>query len=116
MKLIFTARHFKAHNSLKEFAESETEKLKRFYDGILKCDVILSYEKASNSVKTSEVIVTANTHHVFTSKESSDDFRISMEAAFDKVIVQIKKFKEKLKSNHTDKHLKQLEFNPLTEL
>jgi putative sigma-54 modulation protein len=101
MKFIFTSRHFKAHGSLKEFAEKEIEKLNKFYDGIMKCEVILSYEKPANSIKIAEIIVDTNTHTILTSKASSGDFLGSMEMAFDKIRSQLKKLKEKLKSSHS---------------
>lgn len=104
MKFIFTSRHFKAHDSLKEFAEKEIEKLNRFYDGIMKCEVILSYEKPSNSIKIAEIIVDTNTHSILTAKASTGDFMASMEMAFDKIRSQIKKLKEKLKSSHSQRH------------
>ncbi len=103
MNFTLTARHFKAHDTLKEFAEAEIDKIARFYDGIIKSEVILSYEKPTNSVKNAEVIVKINNHHTFTSKEQSDDFKVSIERAVDKVAAQIKKYKERLKENHSEK-------------
>jgi ribosomal subunit interface protein len=109
MTLIFTARHFKAHDTLKEFAEAELFKITKYYDGIIRSEVILSYDKPTNSIKTAEVIVHANNHHTFTAKESSDDFKISIESAIDKIAIQIKKFKEKLKDTKaTIKAIEQL--------
>jgi ribosomal subunit interface protein len=103
MKFILTSRHFKAHPTIKEFAENEIEKIGKFYDGIIKCEVILSYQKSTNSVKTAEVIVSANNHHTITARAQSDDFMVSIEGAIDKAVSQIKKLKEKIKSNHTQK-------------
>ncbi len=103
MNFILTARHFKAHDTLKEFAEGQAEKINKFYDGVIKTEVILSYEKPQNSLKIAEVISTATPHHIFTAKESSDDFNVSIESAVNKVIAQIKKYKDKHKSNHSEK-------------
>jgi putative sigma-54 modulation protein len=103
MKFLFTARHFKAHDNLKETAQNEADKLKRFYDGLIGCEVILSYEKAVNSIKTAEVIITANSHHVFKAIESSEDFKVSLDSAFNKVEIQLRKFKDKIRTNNSDK-------------
>ena len=100
MNFTLTARHFKAHETLKEFAEGEIEKITKYYDGIIKSEVILSYDKPANSIKYAEVIVKLNNHHVFTAKEESEDFVISIERAVDKVAVQVKKYKDKLKPVH----------------
>jgi putative sigma-54 modulation protein len=106
MKFTFTSRHFRAHETIKKFAANEIEKISRFYDGIMKCEVILSFEKATNSVKTAEVILRINNHHTITAKEKTDDFLASIEGAVDKVAVQLKKYKDKLKSNHGNRELK----------
>jgi len=103
MNFTLTARHFKAHDSLKEFAEAEIEKVTRFYDGIIKCEVILSYENPTNSVKNAEVILKINNHHTFAAKEKSNDFKVSIENAVDKISSQLKKYKDKLKPNHSEK-------------
>lgn len=103
MKFTFTSRHFKAHDTLKEFALSELEKINRFYDGVMKCEVILSFEKSTNSVKTAEVIVKINNHHTITAREQTDDFTTSIVGAVDKAVIQIKKYKDKLRSNHSPK-------------
>ncbi len=99
MKVNLTSRHFKAHVTLKEHAEIELHKIDKFYDGLIKAEVILSYEKPSNSVKTAEILVTSNSHHTFTASARSDDFKVSIESAVDKVVTQIKKHKEKIKSS-----------------
>ena len=104
MKFILTSRHFKAHPTIKEFAEQEVEKIGKFYDGVLKCEVILSFQKSANSVKIAEVIVKANNHQTITAKEQSNDFKVSIEGAVNKAVSRIKKLKEKIKSNHTSKH------------
>jgi len=103
MKFTFTSRHFKAHDSLKELAQTEVEKISKYYDGIIKCEVILSFERVANSIKIAEFIINSNNHHTFTAKEQSEDFKISIVGAADKIISQIKKYKEKIKSNHSYK-------------
>jgi ribosomal subunit interface protein len=95
MKFTFTARHFKAHDSLKELAKGNAEKLSKLYDGIIGCEVILSYEKSVNSIKTAEIIVQANSHHTFKSTDTTDDFHTSVENAFEKIESQLKKYKDK---------------------
>jgi putative sigma-54 modulation protein len=104
MKFVFTSRHFKAHDSLKEFAKNESEKLNKFFDGIMKCEVILSYEKPTNSIKIADVIIDTNTHSIITAKAESDDFKLSMERSFAKAEIQIKKLKSKIKTNHNQSH------------
>lgn len=106
----FTSRHFKATESLRKFAETEAGKLNKYYDGLIKCDVILSPVRPMSSIKTAEVIVTANSHHIFTSKVKTENYRLSIERAFVKMKGQLKKFKEKLKSNHSVKSPKRFQY------
>ena len=55
MNVKFTARHFRPHPDVKEHALDTVKKLDKFYDGIVTRNVILSYERATNSVKTAEI-------------------------------------------------------------
>lgn len=109
MTFILTARHFKAHDSLKEFAESESEKLNKIYDGIIKTEVILSYDKPTNSIKNAEVIIHGKSQHTFKAVESSDDFHKAIEGAFSKVETQLRKFKDKITDHNGARAAKQLE-------
>ncbi len=109
MTFLFTARHFKAHDTLKEFAEAECHKFSKYYDGIIKTEVILSYDKPENSIKHAEVIVHARNNQTFTAKESSDDFMKSIEASMSKIETQVKKYKDKLTDHNADKAVKNFE-------
>lgn len=78
-----------------EYAEEAVGKLERYYDGILKCEVKLSFEKARNSVKVAEIILSVYKTKI-TSVQSSDDFNKSIDGAVEKVVAQLKKYKDKL--------------------
>ena len=54
MNIKFTARHFRPRASVKEHALQAVEKLGKFYDGIVSATVVLSFERATNSVKTAD--------------------------------------------------------------
>lgn len=95
MNIKVTARHFKAHDSLIEYAENSVEKLLRYYDGIIKGDVILSFEKARNSVKVAEVILSVYGTKL-TGVTRTDDFFKSIDGSIEKVGVQLKKYKDRL--------------------
>ncbi len=94
MRLNITARHFNASDRLKAYTEKEVRRLKRYYDGILDCDVILDYEKQS---QVAEIVL-----HVYGSKltvrEKSEDMYKSINLAVDKLERQLKKYKGKLRS------------------
>ena len=95
MTITVTSRHFKAHPSLVEYAEAAMSSLERYYDGIIKCEVILSFERKRNSTKIAEVILSVYKHRI-AAEERTEDFFKSIDAASGKALVQLKKFKERL--------------------
>ncbi|MBP1648664.1 MAG: hypothetical protein H6Q30_2109 [Bacteroidetes bacterium] len=102
MHIKFTARHFRAHTEIKEHAMEMVKKLDRFYDGIVTADIILSYERATKSVKTAEI----NLHvygGVLTAKEKSEDYVKSIDAAVEKLTQQLSKYKSKLRGKDKGK-------------
>ncbi len=97
MHIKFTARHFRAHAEIREHALEMVEKLDKFYDGIVTADIVLSYERATKSVKMAEI----NLHvygGILTAKEKSDDYVKSIDAAIEKLTQQLAKYKTKLRA------------------
>jgi ribosomal subunit interface protein len=94
MDIHVTARHFKAHETLRMYATETVKKLERFYNGILSADVILSFEKKQNSVKAAEVHVKVF-GTVIKALEKTDDFNKSIDAAVEKAERQLQKYKSK---------------------
>lgn len=95
MNTIVTSRHFKAHDTLVDYAKAAVEKLDHYYDGIFKCEVKLSFQKSHKSVKIAEIIVTVYKNKI-TAAAESDDFEKSVDGSVDKVLARLKKYKEKL--------------------
>lgn len=99
MQITFTARHFKANESLKDYSETEISRLQKFFDGIVDCDVVLIKERnnqiADITLKVSNGILAV--------RESSDDFFKSIDQAVDKLERQIKKFKGKNRKHSHEK-------------
>jgi len=97
MSITVTSRHFKAHNSLVDYATEAVDRLSHFYDGIIKGEVILIFEKVRNSTKIAEIKI-AVYGATLTAKHSSDDFQKSIDKAVGKLEVRLKKYKDKLRS------------------
>ncbi len=96
MDVRLTARRFKPHKEIKDHAVEAIRKLDRFYDGIVRSDIILSFEHTPNSVKSAEI----NLHvdgAVLTAKDHSDDFYKSIDLAVVKLERQLSKYKTKLR-------------------
>ncbi len=102
MDINFTARRFRAHPEIKSYALAEVKKLERLYNGIVKADIILFYERGTNSVKTAEV----NLHVygvILTARQRSDDYVKAIDGAMEKLEAQLKKYKSKLREKDKTK-------------
>jgi len=96
MKLTTTARHFEASPELIEHTTEKLTRLKRYFDQILRVDVIMSVEKFRH---IAEINVHVNGHD-FSSKEESGDMIASIDLAAKHLERQVKKFKGKIIANH----------------
>ncbi|RMD94831.1 MAG: ribosome-associated translation inhibitor RaiA [Calditrichaeota bacterium] len=99
MRTTFTARHYKAPAKLKEFAEKEVQRLNKYYDGIIDCDIILDYEKQT---QVAEIILSVYGQRL-TAIEKSEDIRKSITLAVDKLERQLKKYKTKWNKKGNEK-------------
>jgi putative sigma-54 modulation protein len=97
MNIKFTARHFRPRQALQAHALDEVRKLGKFYDGIVSANIILSYERATNSVKVAEI----NLHvygTILSASVKSDDYAKSIDAAVEKLSQRLTKYKSKLRA------------------
>ncbi|MBX2989989.1 MAG: ribosome-associated translation inhibitor RaiA [Bacteroidetes bacterium] len=102
MDINFTARRFRAHSEIKEYAIEEVKKLQKLYDGIVRADIILFYERGVNSVKTAEIGL-----HVYGTKllahHGSNDYIKSIDNTVEKLGRQLSKYKSKLRGKDKTK-------------
>ena len=99
MEIHFTARKFRARKEVKDHAATLVRRLDKYYDGIVRSDVILSFEGFPQSQKTAEI----NLHvhgTILTARETSEEFTKSLELAMDKIERQLSKYKTKLRSKN----------------
>ena len=95
MNIKITSRHFKSHESLSEYAKAAIEELTHYYDGIIKAEVIFSYEKARESIKIAEISLSVY-GKVLTGVGRSEAFEKSVDLAIGKIKTRLKKYKDKL--------------------
>jgi putative sigma-54 modulation protein len=91
MNIIITARHFKAHESLKDKIKDKIEKLKTYYDGIISCDVVLFQEKDD---EIAEVKMRLD-HDTIVLTERSDNYYKSIELIYDRLLTKLRRIKGK---------------------
>ncbi len=99
MRISITARHFKATERLKKYAEEKVRRLKKYYDGIIDCEIILDYEKLN---KVAEIAIKVHGQRLVALEKTDDVFK-SIDLAVDKLERQIKKYKGKRRSHLNDK-------------
>lgn len=97
MNVQFTARHFKAHEGLKQYALSQVSTLKKFYDGIVNGNVVLRFEKTKESMKIAEINLGVYGASLV-AIEKSEDFYKSIDNAIEKLERQLLKYKGKRKN------------------
>ena len=93
MRVSIAARSFKASTKLQDYATTEVQRLKKYFDNIIDCDIILSYQKEN---KTCEILLTVY-GTVLKAKDQKDDFYKSINSTVNKLEQQVKKYKQKLR-------------------
>lgn len=88
--------HFDADSKLLEHVNAKIEKLKTFHDKIIAADVYLKLDNKSQQVrdKIAEIKVYVPKHSYFV-KHQSKTFEQSFDLAFDSLVSQVKRQKEK---------------------
>jgi len=88
--------HFDADNKLLDYINRKMEKLSSFHDRIIKVDVFLKLDNVVHNIKDkiAEIRVHVPRHQLFV-KATSKSFEGSFDDAFDSIINQIKKTKDK---------------------
>ena len=88
---------FDADDKLVDFVNRKVEKLSTFHDKIVKVDVFLKLDNLVHTIKDKVVEIKVHVpKHEFFVKTSSKSFEESFDAAFESIINQIKRKKEKL--------------------
>jgi putative sigma-54 modulation protein len=96
MKVDIQSIHFKADVKLLDFITRKVEKVQTFSDSIKSADVYLKVEKDSEKDnKTIEVKINLNGSAIF-AKEQSNTFESATDLVMDKLVAQVKKYKQKV--------------------
>lgn len=93
--------HFDADQRLIDHVNAKIEKLKTFHDKIIGAEVYLKLDNMSQQVrdKVAEIKVYVPKHSYFV-KHQSKTFEQSFDLAFDSLVNQVKRKKEKAMAQH----------------
>jgi putative sigma-54 modulation protein len=99
MQVIVKSRHTKVPESLKQMAIKKVERVRRFFDRILKLEIEFSEEHNPRVARRKHTVeVTLSTkNHLLRAKASGADPAAAVDAVVDKLEVQVKRLKDKLK-------------------
>jgi len=100
MNIIIKAHHVEITDALKEYAQKKIDKVEHFFDQIQHVTINLNIE-GTHSLNESQVAsaIIKSSGAVITAKEKSPDMYSSIDLLIDKLVVQLKKYKEKLKKH-----------------
>jgi ribosomal subunit interface protein len=91
MVIEFTARHFRAPDNLRAYAEKELQRLTKVHDRITQCQIILHQEK-TQFVAELNLSIPQRKLNV---KESTDNVTKSIDRAVDKMVARLTRLKKK---------------------
>ena len=91
MRVNITARRFKLTDDLKDFAENEVARLKKYYNNIMEVEIILGWEKKD---RLAEINIKVDGNRL-SAHERSSEMKKSITLVVDKLERQITKHKAK---------------------
>lgn len=91
------ALHFDADRKLVDFITKKLQKLNQYHDRIIKVDVILNLDNVKHTIKDKIAEIRVHVPKAdFFVKSTSKSFEASFEEAFNALVQQIKRKKERL--------------------
>jgi putative sigma-54 modulation protein len=99
MQTRITARHYTLNDGMKEFAQERIGSLLKFFENIIDAHLILDQERHNQIAELALKVYGTR----LTSKGKSTDMRASIDQAADKMEIQLKKYKTKLKEKDPEK-------------
>ena len=97
MNVHIQSLHFDADSKLVEYVNSKVEKLNQFHDRIIKVDVFLKLDNVVHTIKDKVAEIRVHVPKAdFFVKASSKSFEASFDEAFEAIVNQIKRKKQKM--------------------
>ena len=98
-----TARHVEISDRVRRYAEERTQKLERFYDGIIDAHVILGKDNSPAENKTAEINIDVYQKRL-SAQDSADTYEQAINKTVDHLRRQLEKYKAQLRSKNKDAH------------
>lgn len=99
MQISVTFRHIEPSEALKNYVTDRLNKFKRFLDGPVEAHVVLGLEKFRH---LADVIID-NNGRIIKGREENTDMYAAIDLVMDKIDMQLKKFRDKLRTAKGDR-------------
>jgi putative sigma-54 modulation protein len=99
MQISVTFRQIEPSEALKNYVTDRLTKFKRYLDGPVEAHVVLGLEKFRH---LADVTIDSN-GHIIKGKEENTDMYAAIDLVMDKIDIQLKKFRDKLRSVKGDR-------------
>lgn len=100
MSIEITARHMNIRQEMQDYAREKADALLDDFPRLEHVHVILDHQK---HLFVGEVVVQGRNHLRIEAEDSSDDITVSLDRAFDKARVQLRKERDKVQSHRVAK-------------
>ncbi len=102
MQIKLAVRHGQLSDDHQQQIREKAEKLLHFFNRITMIEVTVDLQDPAN--KAVEFLATAEHKHVFVACEKHAELLAAVELAYDKVVHQIHRHKEKIQDHRRDRH------------
>ena len=99
MQISVTFRQIEPSEALKNYVTDRLTKFKRYLDGPVEAHVVLGLEKFRH---LADVTIDSN-GHIIKGREENTDMYAAIDLVMDKIDIQLKKFRDKLRSSKGDR-------------
>lgn len=103
LQIQVTARHVEISDRIRRYAQSRTQKLERYYDGIIDAHVILSKDNSPAEEKTAEINIDVYQKRL-SAGDSADTYEQAINKSVDHLRRQLEKYKAQLRRTDRDVH------------
>jgi putative sigma-54 modulation protein len=101
VQIKIAARHGHLSDSVQQVIRDKAQKLTHFFDRLTMIEVTVDLK---NDMTVAEFLVQAEHKHDFVARESNGEIQVAVDRALDKVIHQLRRYKEKIQDHRRTPH------------
>jgi putative sigma-54 modulation protein len=101
VQVTISARHGHLSDSTQAIIREKAQKLLHYFDRLTMIEVTADLQEGLTTV---EVLASAEHKHEFVARESNGDVQVALDLALDKVVHQLRRYKEKIQDHRRTPH------------